>query len=134
LGVNIFFEINKQLSKIMNRQKSYSAKISETHHTEKVDSPSGTAITTAEIILKEMDHYSNWVSNTSNYGNKLPIIAKRQAGVAGTHQVIYESNIDELSISHRAKNREGFAIGAIIAAEFLYNKKGLFSMKDVVKF
>ena len=118
----------------MNRQKSYSAKISETHHTEKVDSPSGTAITTAEIILKEMDHYSNWVSNNSNYGNKLPIIAKRQAGVAGTHQVIYESNIDELSISHRAKNRDGFAIGAIIAAEFLYNKKGLFSMKDVVKF
>ena len=134
LGIHIFFEINKQLSKIMNRQKSYSAKIRETHHTEKVDSPSGTAITTAEIILEEMDHYSNWVSNTSNYGNKLPIIAKRQAGVAGTHQVIYESNIDELSISHRAKNRDGFAIGAIIAAEFLYNKKGLFSMKDVVKF
>ena len=134
LGVNIFFEINKQLSKIMNRQKSYSAKISETHHTEKVDSPSGTAITTAEIILEEMDYYSNWVSNSSNYGNNLPIIAKRQAGVAGTHEVIYESNIDELSISHRAKNRDGFAIGAIIAAEFLKNKKGLFSMKDVVKF
>ena len=134
LGVNIFFEINKQLSKIMNQQKSYSAKISETHHSEKVDSPSGTAITTAEIILEEMNHYSNWVSNTSNYGDNLPIIAKRQAGVAGTHEVIYESNIDELSISHRAKNRDGFAIGAIIAAEFLHNKKGLFSMKDVVKF
>ena len=126
--------MNKQLSKIMNRQKSYSAKITETHHTEKVDSPSGTAITTAEIILEEMDHYSNWVSNSSNYGNKLPIIAKRQADVAGIHEVIYESNIDELSISHRAKNRDGFAIGAITAAEFLYNKKGLFSMKDVVKF
>ena len=68
LGVNIFFEMNKQLSKIMNRQKSYSAKITETHHTEKVDSPSGTAITTAEIILEEMDHYSNWLSNSSNYG------------------------------------------------------------------
>jgi 4-hydroxy-tetrahydrodipicolinate reductase len=134
MGVNIFFEINKQLSKIMNQQKSYSAKISETHHTEKVDSPSGTAITTAEIILDEMDHYSNWVSNNSNYDNKLPIIAKRQAGVAGIHEVIYESNIDELSISHKAKSRDGFAIGAIIAAEFLHNKKGLFSMKDVVKF
>ena len=134
LGVNIFFEMNRQLSKIMNRQKSYSAKIRETHHTEKVDSPSGTAITTAEIILEEMDDYSNWVSNNSNYGNNLPIIAKRQAGEPGTHEVIYESNIDELSISHRAKNRDGFAIGAIIAAEFLYNKKGLFSMKDVVKF
>ena len=134
LGVNIFFEINKKLSKIMNQQKSYSAKINETHHTEKVDSPSGTAITTAEIILEEMDDYSNWVSNNSNYGNNLPIIAKRQAGEPGTHEVIYESNIDELSISHRAKNRDGFAIGAIIAAEFLYNKKGLFSMKDVVKF
>jgi len=118
----------------MNQQNSYSVKISETHHTEKVDSPSGTAITTAEIILDQMDHYSNWASNTSNYGNKLPIIAKRQEGVAGTHEVIYENNIDELSICHRAKNREGFAIGAIIAAEFLYNKKGLFSMKDVVKF
>ena len=81
-----------------------------------------------------MDDYSNWVSNNSNYGNNLPIIAKRQAGEPGTHEVIYESNIDELSISHRAKNRDGFAIGAIIAAEFLYNKKGLFSMKDVVKF
>jgi len=134
LGVNIFFEINKQLSKIMNQQKSYSAKINETHHTEKLDSPSGTAITTAEIILEEMEHYSNWLSNTSNYGNNLPIIAKRKVGVAGTHEVIYESNIDELSISHRAKNRDGFAIGAIIAAEFLQNKKGLFSMKDVIKF
>jgi len=122
------------LSKIMNQQKSYSAKINETHHTEKLDSPSGTAITTAEIILEEMEHYSNWLSNTSNYGNNLPIIAKRKVGVAGTHEVIYESNIDELSISHRAKNRDGFAIGAIIAAEFLQNKKGLFSMKDVIKF
>ena len=134
LGVNIFFEINRQLSKIMNQQKSYSVRINETHHLEKVDSPSGTAITTAEIILEEMDDYSNWLSNTSNYGNNLPIIAKRQKGVAGTHEVIYESNIDELSISHRAKNRNGFAIGAIVAAEFLINKKGLFSMKDVVKF
>ena len=134
LGVNIFFEINKQLSKIMNHQKSYFAKINETHHLEKVDSPSGTAINTAEIILEEMDDYSNWLSNTSNYGDNLPIIAKRQEGVAGTHEVIYESNIDELSICHRAKNRNGFAIGAIIAAEFLINKKGLFSMKDVVKF
>ena len=134
LGVNIFFEMNKQLSKIMNRQKSYSAKITERPTTPKKWIHQVEAITTAEIILEEMDHYSNWVSNSSNYGNKLPIIAKRQAGVAGTHQVIYESNIDELSISHRAKNRDGFAIGAIIAAEFLYNKKGLFSMKDVVKF
>ena len=118
----------------MNNHKSYSTLIKDTHHKEKLDSPSGTAITTAEIILNQMNHYSNWVSNTSNYGNKLPIIAKRKEGVAGTHEVIFESNIDELSICHRAKNREGFAIGAIIAAEFLYNKKGLFSMKDVVKF
>tara|TARA_B110001454_G_scaffold215695_1_gene237625 strand:+ start:80 stop:787 length:708 start_codon:yes stop_codon:yes gene_type:complete len=133
LGVNIFFEINKQLSKIMNHQKSYSAKINEIHHLEKIDSPSGTAITTSEIILKELDHYSNWLSNSSNYGDNLPIIAKREAGVAGTHEVIYESNIDELSISHKAKNRNGFAVGAIIAAEFLINKKGLFYMKDVIK-
>ena len=134
LGVNIFFEINKQLSKFMNNQKSYSTVIKETHHKEKLDSPSGTAITTADIILSELDHYSKWKNEKSRAENVLPIISKRENDVMGTHEVVYENNIDELTLSHKAKNREGFANGAIVAAEFIFGKKGFYSIKDIFKF
>ena len=134
LGVNIFFEINKQLSKLMNNQKSYSTIIKETHHKEKLDSPSGTAITTAEIILNELDKYNQWNNLESEAKHSIPIISKRVTELPGTHEVIYENNIDELTISHRAKNREGFATGAIMAAEFILGKKGFYTIKDILKF
>ena len=134
LGVNIFFEINKQLSKFMNNHKSYSTVIKETHHKEKLDSPSGTAITTAEIILSELDKYSKWKNENQKLEDVLPIISKRENDVPGTHEVVYENNIDELTLSHRAKNREGFATGAIVAAEFIFGKKGFYSIKDILKF
>jgi 4-hydroxy-tetrahydrodipicolinate reductase len=133
LGVNIFFEINKQLSKLMNNHKSYSTLIKETHHKEKLDSPSGTAITTAEIILSELSKYSQWNNLESKAKDSLPIISKREIEVPGTHEVVYENNIDELSLSHRAKNREGFATGAIVAAEFILGKKGFYTIKDILK-
>ena len=134
LGVNIFFEINKQLSKLMNNHKSYSTLIKETHHKEKLDSPSGTAITTAEIILSELSKYSQWNNLETKAKDSLPIISKREIEVPGTHEVVYENNIDELSLSHRAKNREGFATGAIVAAEFILGKKGFYTIKDIIKF
>lgn len=133
LGVNIFFEINRKLSKLMNKQKSYNVKINEVHHTEKIDSPSGTAITTAEILIKELDKYSKWALDSSLDDDNLPIIASRESGIPGNHEVVYQSSTDELTLSHKAKNRDGFASGAIIAAEFLIDKKGLFTMKDIIK-
>ena len=134
LGVNIFFAINKQLSKFMNNHKSYSTVIKETHHKEKLDSPSGTAISTADIILNELDQYSKWKNEESREEDVLPIISKRENGVPGTHEVVYENNIDELTLSHRAKNREGFATGALVAAEFIFDKKGFYSIEDILKF
>lgn len=134
LGVNIFFEINKHLSNLMNNYPSYNTHIEETHHTEKLDSPSGTAITTAEIIISELDKYNNWDNSNSKDANIIPIIAKRESDVSGIHEVVYENSIDEIKVSHKAKNREGFAIGALIAAEFLFGKKGFYTMKDVLKF
>jgi 4-hydroxy-tetrahydrodipicolinate reductase len=134
LGVNIFFEINKHLSKLMNNHKSYTSRIEETHHKEKIDSPSGTAITTAEIILSELDKYTQWSNSYSNVKDNLNIVSKRENQVPGIHEVFYENNIDEITVSHRAKNREGFAIGAIVAAEFILGKKGFYSIKDILKF
>ena len=118
----------------MNNHKSYSTVIKETHHKEKLDSPSGTAITTADIILKELDQYSKWKNEETRAEDVLPIISKRENDVPGTHQVVYENNIDQLTLSHRAKNREGFATGALVAAEFIFDKKGFYSIEDILKF
>ncbi len=134
LGVNVFFEINRHLSKIMNNYPSYNIHLNETHHVEKQDSPSGTAITTAEIILSYIDKYKNWDISNSKSENIIPIIAKRESDVYGIHEVVYENFIDEIKVSHKAKNREGFALGALIAAEFLLDKKGFYTMEDVLKF
>tara|TARA_B100001248_G_scaffold262469_1_gene258658 strand:- start:2165 stop:2872 length:708 start_codon:yes stop_codon:yes gene_type:complete len=134
LGVNVFFEINRHLSKIMNNYPSYNIHLNETHHVEKQDSPSGTAITTAEIILSYIDKYKNWDISNSKSENIIPIIAKRESDVSGIHEVVYENFIDEIKVSHKAKNREGFALGALIAAEFLLDKKGFYTMEDVLKF
>ena len=131
LGVNIFFEINRQLAKIMNNYPEYVIKMKEIHHTEKIDAPSGTAITLAESIIKETD-YQKWSLNKDFKENEISIEAQRLSDKTGTHEVIYKSDIDEIKIKHVAVNREGFGLGAVIAAEWLIGKKGVFSMKDVL--
>ncbi|WOC40617.1 4-hydroxy-tetrahydrodipicolinate reductase [Polaribacter sp. HL-MS24] len=131
LGVNIFFELNNQLAKMMRQLKDYSVSIEEIHHTQKLDAPSGTAITLAEGILENSD-FSQWELDQATTKDNLPIYAKRIADVPGTHTVSYTSEVDEIHINHTAKNRQGFALGAVIAAEWLLNKTGVYSMRDVL--
>lgn len=131
IGVNIFFELNKKLAALMSKQ-DYNIIIEETHHTQKKDAPSGTAITIAEQILKQSSHKKQWVNHNSQKDEELSIISKRIDPAAGTHAVKYSSDVDDIEIIHTAHNRKGFASGAILAAEFLKDKKGIFSMKDVL--
>jgi len=130
LGVNIFFEINNKLSQLMSGFKDYNVNIEEIHHTQKLDEPSGTAITLAEQII-EHSEYENWNLDKSK-SNQIHINAKRIEGVPGTHEVSYDSEIDSINIKHTAHSRKGFAQGAVIAAEWIKNKKGVFTMKDVL--
>ena len=130
LGVNIFFEINERLSQLMSGFPEYSTEIEEIHHTQKLDAPSGTAITLAEQIIKHTD-YTNW-SLDKPMSKEIHIEAKRIENVPGTHEVTYNSEIDSISIKHTAHSRQGFAMGAVIAAEWIKDKKGIFSMKDVL--
>ena len=120
----------------MSEHTSYKPLITETHHTEKLDAPSGTAITTAELVLKNQKEYKSWVlSNDEKHEDQvLPIIAKRIPEVPGTHEITYKSDIDHISLTHEAKNRKGFALGAVIAAEWLIDKKGTFTMSDIINF
>ncbi len=138
LGVNIYFYLNEQLAKIMSNQKSYSAEVSEIHHIQKLDSPSGTAVTIAEGIISNHETYSNYISNLGSKPaakkNELPIVAFREPEVPGTHTVTYMSDVDQLSFTHIAHNRDGFALGAVIAAEYLQTKKGVFTMRDILQF
>ena len=134
IGVNIFFELNQQLAKMMKSLDDYSIKLEEIHHTKKLDAPSGTAITLAEGIIDNSSK-SNWELKENQIEineNGIPIIAKRIPEVPGTHIVSYESEIDSIEIKHTAHSRKGFALGAVIAAEWLVNKKGVYTMKDVL--
>ena len=132
LGVNVFFELNKTLAKLMNQLKQYKVNIEEIHHTQKLDAPSGTAITLAEGIIEKSD-YEHWkLTDNLNQENDLPIVAKRIENVPGTHTVSYQSEIDSININHTAHSRQGFALGAVIAAEWLLGKNGVFTMKDVL--
>lgn len=134
IGVQLFWKISQYMGKIMNHQPSYHAHIEETHHIHKKDAPSGTAITTAEKILAEMNHLKEWtlVANADTVTESLPIIAHRMNEVPGTHEVVFQNEIDAISLKHTAFSREGFAAGAVVAAEFIYNKKGIYSMEDVL--
>jgi 4-hydroxy-tetrahydrodipicolinate reductase len=131
IGVNIFFELNKKLAALMSKH-DYEVTVEETHHTQKKDAPSGTAITIAEQILKELTHKEQWVNYKSDKENDLSIISHRIDPAPGTHTVKYASAIDDIEIIHTAHNRQGFASGAVLAAEFIKDKKGIFSMKDVL--
>lgn len=132
VGVNIFFEINKKLASLMNHQESYSVKIEETHHTHKKDAPSGTAISLAEGIINNMDRKIKWVNEKTDDPEELEILSQRIDEVPGTHKIIYSSMVDDIEIIHTAHNRKGFARGAVLAAEFVRGKKGIFTMKDVL--
>ena len=132
IGVNIFFEINKILAEIMRDQPQYDVAIEETHHTQKLDAPSGTAITLAERILSKLKTKNSWVNNKTSIKEELEIISHRIENVPGTHEVIYSSEADEIKLIHTARSRKGFAEGAILAAKWIKDKKGIFTMKDVL--
>ncbi len=130
LGVNIFFELNEYLAKMMKNMEQYKVTMEEIHHTQKLDAPSGTAITLAEGVIGN-SRYKNWSLDQCGEGD-ISITSKRLDAVAGTHIVDYESNVDSIEIKHTAHNREGFALGAVIAAEWIRGKSGIFSMRDVL--
>jgi len=130
LGVNLFFELNKKLSTLMSGFSEYTTEIEEIHHTQKLDAPSGTAITLADQIIEQSD-YKNWTLDEPK-DSEIHIESKRIEGVPGTHEITYNSEIDAISIKHKAHSRHGFALGAVIAAEWIKDKKGIFSMKDVL--
>jgi len=133
LGVNIFFEVNKLLAALMKGRADYSITVEETHHTQKKDIPSGTAITIAEQIIQTTGGKKRWALNDGNDPEEVvPIFAHRVENVPGTHKVSYDSAIDTIDIIHTAHNRDGFALGAVLAAEFIAGKQGIFSMKDVL--
>lgn len=138
IGVNVFFDINKRLARLMSNYPEYTPRLDETHHVQKLDAPSGTAVTIANDILLENDHISSWTLGEGKiphtHHGQLAVTAFRIPDVPGTHVVTYESTIDTLQISHTAHSREGFALGAVIAAEWLHGKKGIFTMQDVIKF
>jgi len=132
VGVNIFFEVNKRLAALMAPHKEYEVILEEIHHTQKKDAPSGTAITLAEQVLAEVKRKKQWVNELSDNPEDLEIISQREDPAPGTHSVKYSSVIDTIEIIHTAHNRTGFATGAVLAAEFLKDRKGFFTMKDVL--
>lgn len=135
LGVNLFWKLTEQLGQLMNAHKEYQPNIHEIHHTEKLDAPSGTAITTAEKLLASHLQFKNWYLNEGEeQTDKLAITADRLPGVPGTHTVTFQSDIDRIDLTHEAKNRKGFALGSVLAAEFLVDKKGVYSMNDLLGF
>ncbi len=134
IGVNIFMAVNKYLAKIMNQFPDYNVEMTEIHHTQKLDAPSGTAITLAEDIIEKLDRKEVWTKETADKEYELPIKSLREGQVPGIHIIRYESAVDSIEITHDAKSREGFALGAVVAAEFTAGKKGFLGMADMIKF
>jgi 4-hydroxy-tetrahydrodipicolinate reductase len=131
LGVNLFFKLNAYLAELMNKYEGYEVSMEEIHHIHKLDKPSGTAITLADQILEKIERKTKW-SIDSKKSDTLFIKDVREGEVPGTHIIKYHSEIDDIEIMHKAHNRKGFALGAVIAAEFLYGKKGIYTMKDII--
>ena len=132
VGVNLFFELNKKLAQLMHPHKQYTVTMEEIHHTQKKDAPSGTAITLAEGVLETYKELDGWVNSEEPQQGKLQIVSKRIDPAPGTHTIKYTSEIDDIVITHEAHNRKGFALGAVVAAEFLNGKKGIYTMKEVL--
>jgi 4-hydroxy-tetrahydrodipicolinate reductase len=132
VGVNIFFDINTRLAALMQPHKEYEVTLEEIHHTQKKDAPSGTAISLAEQILQKIQRKKKWVNQKTGKPDELEIISKRVDPAPGTHMVKYSSEIDDIEIIHTAHSRKGFALGAVLAAEYIVDKRGVFTMKDVL--
>lgn len=132
LGVNIFFELNKTLAKMMTNLKQYNVTMEEIHHTKKLDAPSGTAISLANDLIAANSNFKAWELDTTTEEATIPIVTKRIGDVPGTHIINYESEVDKITIEHIANNRQGFALGAVIAAEWIAGKSGVFTMNDVL--
>jgi 4-hydroxy-tetrahydrodipicolinate reductase len=132
IGVNLFLKLNTYLAKLMNHHTEYNVSMEEIHHIHKLDAPSGTAITIAEQIMEQVDSKKKWVNNSTEKLEELSIVSKRIGEIPGTHTVTYASDIDEISITHLAHNRKGFALGAVIAAEWVKEKRGIFGMNDLM--
>jgi|SRR5688572_16697109 len=132
VGVNIFFEVNKHLAGLMSAQPDYEVQLTEIHHTQKKDAPSGTAITLAEQILEKITRKKSWVNQVSDNPEELEILSERTDPAPGTHKIKYSSGVDDIEIIHTAHTRKGFALGAVLAAEFIKGKTGWFTMNDVL--
>jgi 4-hydroxy-tetrahydrodipicolinate reductase len=132
VGVNIFQQLTEKLAQLIESQAQYTLRIEETHHLQKLDAPSGTAVTLAEGIIANNSNYNEWQLGNEVLSNQISIVAHREPDVPGTHEVFATSTIDTITLSHEAHSREGFALGAILAAEFLLGKQGVFTMKDVL--
>ncbi len=134
IGVNVFFKVNEFLADIMDKFNDYTCEVKEIHHTEKIDAPSGTGITIANQVIEKINRYDEWKnlpSNQINNSKTLSLASERLPNVPGTHIVKYENDIDKIELTHTAHNRKGFALGSVLAAEWLLNKKGIYEMKDV---
>lgn len=134
IGVNIFMALNKYLAKLMNKFPAYNVEMTEVHHTQKLDAPSGTAITLAEGILENLERKTSWSKEVESTPESMAIKSIRKGQVPGIHTIVYDSDVDSITITHDAKSREGFALGAVIAAEFTAGKKGFYTMQDLLKF
>lgn len=132
LGVNIFFALNKKLAELMTSRSEYTVEMKEIHHTQKLDAPSGTAITLAEGIIENIPEKKSWVNYSTSQADELGIISEREGQVPGTHIINYDSEVDFIEITHCAKSRKGFAFGAVLAAEYSFGKKGILSMNDLL--
>lgn len=133
IGVNLFFKLNRDLAKLMNNFPNYNPIVEETHHTKKLDAPSGTAITIAEGLIENIQCKNKWEKEKENSDDTIAVKSFREGNVPGNHKVIYESEYDKIMIEHDAKSRKGFALGAILAAEFIAGKKGYYTMNDLLK-
>ena len=132
IGVNLFFEINEYVGKIMNNFPDYEVSMKESHHIHKLDAPSGTAITLTERIIKNLLRKKSWALGDAK-SDEISINAIREGEITGIHDVLYDSHVDFINLTHHAKNRQGFALGAVIAAEYIKDKKGVFTMKDLLR-
>jgi 4-hydroxy-tetrahydrodipicolinate reductase len=132
IGVNLFFRLNKQLAKLIAPYPQYEVSMTEIHHTQKLDAPSGTAITLAEGLMENLPHKNAWINEATGQQNEIPIVSLREPNVPGTHTTHYQSSVDSIEITHTAHSREGFALGEVIAAEWIQGKKGILSMDDLL--
>ena len=133
VGVNLFFELNKTLARLMGTRPEYSPEMTEVHHTQKLDAPSGTAISLAEDLIEVHPEIEKWAKETKSANNELPVKSERRGEVPGIHTIKYDSEVDFIEITHSAKSRKGFALGAVLAAEYSLDHKGILSMKDMLK-